>query len=290
MDARVRACLAVGAVAGALLCAPASAPAAPASSAAKTKAAKPTPVRTRRVAPLPQERLANLGATLLGGDSAAAVAAAQELGGSGAPNAADPLIEALALGTWPEVAQAAILALGRLRESRAVPLLTLYAGNRNEVTRTAAVTALAQIPDDRAAGALFERLGDASPKVRAAAAAGLAERKDRRAVNRLTKLFARGDEAAAAALGALAPADAVPGLAELQGRVSDDTFVALLGEVLKREDVPDPLRVDVVDLLAKIPGVVATAALAEYLATAPADGRPSLGAAQRVMDDRGRTP
>ena len=198
------------------------------------------------------------------------------------------LIAALSVGLRPAVASEVLGALGKSRDARALPLLLLYAGNVNLPVRLAAVKALAQFGDARAIDLLLERLGDTQPQVRAAAGEALAARKVARAEKRLFLLVARNDAAAAGPLGTLMAPSAIPQLAELHGRIDDNVLATALGEFLKRPEVPDRLRVDVVRTVGRLPGAVATAALVEYLASVPdKERRPSRDEAQRLLDQRG---
>jgi hypothetical protein len=124
--------------------------------------------------------------------------------------------------------------------------------------------------------------------VRAAAAEALAARKERRAEKRLFLLVARNDAGAAGPLGTIMAPDAVPRLAELHGRVDDAVLATALGEFLKRGEVPDRLRLDVVRTLGGLTDAAATAALVEYLASVPErDTRPSKEEAQKVLEQKG---
>jgi HEAT repeat protein len=270
----------------------ASAPAEPpgqAKTAAKTAARTPATTAAKpRAVPLSAAEIGDLRKKLLGEDAAAATDAARKLGDSAARNAAPPLTDLLAVGTIPTLAVEALAALEKIREPKAIQVLTLYAGNRNVPVRKAAVRALGVLPDGRVAGVLIERLGDSAPEVRAVAAQALAARKDPRAAVRLFKLVAKNDAGAAEPLGVLISPDDVPRLAELRGRIDDAVLASALGEFLKRPDVPDRLRVDVVRTLARMPGAPATTALVEYLATIPEkDTRPSKDEAQRIINSRG---
>ncbi len=251
-------------------------------------ATRPAAGKTKAAAPLAAPALAALRAELVGRDLEVATAAARKLGESGARNAAEPLTELLAMGTVPTLAVEALGALGKLKAPKSLQVLTLYTGNRNEPVRKAAVEALATLPDARVANVLSERLGDAAPEVRAVAAAALAARKYDKASGRLFKLVARNDAGAAAPLGALMSQGDVPKVAELRGRIDDVVLAATLGEFLKREDVADRLRIDVVRTLARIPGAAATTALVEYVAAVPDKAsRGSRDEAQKVIDGRG---
>lgn len=245
----------------------------------------------RRRAPakgLAAETVRQLAAELASEKEEVATAAARRLGELGGAEANAPLVEALSVGMSPFVAAEALAALGKLKDPHALPVLALYAGYVDAKVRTAAVKAIGQIPGAGATELLLDRLGDAAPPVRAAAAEALAERKDARAASRLFRLVARNDAGAAGPLGALMPPDEVPRLAELRGRVDDGVLASALGEFVKRGDVPDRLRVDVVRTLGGIPGAAATAALVEYLASIPdTDQRPSKDEAQKLIDKRG---
>jgi HEAT repeat protein len=261
-----------------------------ASGTASTAGGKPAKAAAKppKPKPLSAAEIVDLRKKLLSEDAAAATDAARKLGDSAARNAAAPLTDLLAVGTIPALAVEALAALEKIREPKAIQVLTLYAGNRNVPVRKAAVRALGVLPDGRVAGVLIERLGDSAPEVRAAAAQALAARKDPRAAVRLFKLVAKNDAGAAEPLGVLISPDDVPRLAELRGRIDDAVLASALGEFLKRPDVPDRLRVDVVRTLARMPGAPATTALVEYLATIPdKDTRPSKDEAQKIINSRG---
>jgi HEAT repeat protein len=242
---------------------------------------------------LPAARLDGLRDALAGEDDAAAIAAAGELGGSGAGNAAEPLAEMLAAGAAPRRAEAALDALAKLGAAgvltapRAFEVLDLYAGHRAPEQRQRAVKALGTIKDPRVTTTLLARLGDAAPGVRAAAGEALAARRDRVATPRLFALVKKGDPGAAGPLAALATPDLIPQIAELTGSVDDGVLATALGEYAQRGDVPDGLRIEVIRTIAKLAGAAATTALVEYVASVPAkDDRPSKREAQKLLDER----
>jgi HEAT repeat protein len=215
-----------------------------------------------------------------------AMAAAKKLGEGGAA-AVEPLLGALAVGLHPPVAAEALAALGKLKDPRALPVFVTYSGNTNVPVRLAAVKGLGALRDPKVVDVLLERLGDPDATVRAAAADALGARKEKRAEKRLFQLVARNDAGAAGPLGALMAVDAVPRLAELHGRVDDAVLASAFGELLKRPDVPDRLRVDVVRTVGRLNGPAATAALVEYLASIPdSDRRPSKEEAQKLVERR----
>lgn len=251
------------------------------------KAARPTGPTEPPPKPLPAGEIEKLREQLMSDQDTPAAAAAKVLGESRAASATGPLVEALALGLHPPVSEAALDALGKIRDTKSEDILVIYAGNRNPVVRRSAVRALGRLPGERPTDVLIERLGDQAPDVREAAASGLAARGEKKAEDRLFMLVKRNDMGAAGPLGTVASPDAMARLADLQGRIEDRVLATALGEFLKRSDAPDPLRLEVVKTLAKIPGADATTALIEYLGTVPEkEERPSKSEAQKIVDQR----
>ena len=223
-------------------------------------------------------------------DEARAVDAAAALGKSNDPKALEALVAALDAGTTPKAAAAACAALGAKKDARAVVILTQYAHHRAPEVRKAALAALAQINDKRAGAALLAALGDSDAEVRAAAAKGIADRRDKTAEERLIKLMEHRDASAATALAAIATPQLAHRLSEMLGSVPDPILCTALGEMLKRADFgPEPIRVEVVRTLSKVPGVDSTAVLVEYVAATERDkNRPSRLEAQKIVDERSR--
>jgi len=276
-----------------------SAPTVTAKPTGKSKSKRKGPAAPKRPV-LGGERVEVLRVALLGPDDEASAEAARAFGQSGAIGAAEPLVGLLAMGATPTRTQAALDALGQLAEvgalgadNRAIEVLELYAGHRTPDLRRRAVKALGAVKEDRAAAvvvpALVARLGDAAPDVRATAGESLAARREVKAATpRLYALVKRGDPGAAGPLAALAPPDLIPQIAELAGSVDDGVLATVLGEYVKRDDVPDKLRVDVLRTIGGLAGAGATTALVEYLASVPAkDARPSKKEAQKLLDERG---
>ena len=235
-----------------------------------------------------QDKLRDL---LAGTDQPAALAAVKALSESAASNAAVALIEMLSAGAAPPLVIAAIDALRKLSDPQGIDVLALYTGNRNPDIRRHAVVALGALSDARVVPTLVERLGDSAPDVRAAAAEALATRGEKTAAPRMLALLKRNDSGAAAPLGAMAPIAFVPAIAELQGSIDDANLATALGELLKRPDMPEPVRVDIIKTLARVPGAASTTALVEFIGTlAGRDARPSRVEAQKVIDERGKQP
>ncbi len=244
---------------------------------------------------LSADRLETLRLALIGADDAAAIEAAETLGASGAPGAAEPLCEVLAAGAAPGRLSAVLDALGKLGEAHALradqttlDALALYTGHRAPDVRRRAIKALGAVNDPRATPPLLDRLGDAASDVRAAAAEALASRHEGKAARRMFALLAMGDAGVAGPLAALATPDMIPRIAELAGTIDDGLVADALGDYVKRSDVPEKLRIDVLRTIGGLSGAVATTALVDYIASVPAkEDRTSKKEAQKLLDQRG---
>ncbi len=223
-------------------------------------------------------------------DEGRAVDAATALGKSNDPKAIEALVAGLDAGTTPKAAAALCAALGGKKDARGVVVLMQYAHHRAPEVRKAALAALATINDKRVLPALLGGLGDSDAEVRAAAAKGIADRKEKGAEERLVRLMEHRDASAAGALAAIATPQLAHRLSEMLGTVPDPILCTALGEMLKRADFgPEPIRVEVVRTLSKVPGVDSTAVLVEYVAATERDkNRPSRLEAQKIVDDRSR--
>jgi HEAT repeat protein len=220
---------------------------------------------------------------LMSDDVGKAQAAAAKLG---ALKRVDVLLDAISMGAPPKIDGAILDALIVCKSEKALDTFLRYADNRNADLRKKALLGLAELSDKKAAGRLMEALGDIDSGVRAEAAKLVAKRHEKGADEQLLKLLKHGDPGAAVPLGSIANPEMVRKLSEMMGSVSDALLAQTLGETLKRGDVADPLRVEIVRTLAKVPGADATAALVEYVASVKGD-RPSKNEAQRVIEQRG---
>ena len=203
------------------------------------------------------------------------------------PSVVEQLIELLAAGTTPARSVAALAALAQFADPRSIDAVALYTGHRRPEIRLEAVRTLGAIDDPRVSAALLERLGDETPEVRAAAAEALANRGEPRALPRLMGLVKRNDPGAAAPLGRVATPEAIAQLRERQGAIADPVLATVLGAYLKRADVGDGARMDVLRSVGGLHSPESTAALREYLASIPArDDRASRREARRLLDER----
>jgi HEAT repeat protein len=234
--------------------------------------------------------LGKLRAALSGGDDAVALETIRVLGESGTPGAVAPLIEVLAVGTSPNLAVAVLQSLRRLAPASAADVVILYCGDRNVEVRRNAVETLSVLKDPRVPAVLSARLGDADDGVVAIAAKAIASRHQAEAAPRLLALLDLQVPEVAVPLGQVAPLSMIPTLRDRRGSLPDAELATVLGEILKRSDVPEPTRVELVKALADIPGPDATTALVEYVGGLPknAAARPSRTAAQKQLDERAR--
>jgi hypothetical protein len=231
----------------------------------KPKPAKPAKPAAAKKVDVDAER-----AALLGADVDKAVAAAAALGESADAKAHDVLADALATGLAPDVAAAALAALGRHPEDSDVAVVAFFGRYRDAEVRAAAAGALAGYKAKPATDALLRLLADDDAKVRAAAAKAAGEGKVRAAAEPLLALLAKGDEPAAGALAAIADVELARVIGEQLGQVNDDLLATALGGILARKDFgPDASRVEVVRALGKIKGATATSALADYVSATP---------------------
>jgi HEAT repeat protein len=221
-------------------------------------------------------------------DEVKAVEAAGKLAQSTDPQAVDVLLDTLAVGASPTVQSAALGALVAKKDPRELDTLKRFARNRNVELRKKALQAAAELNDPRAVALLSAALSDSNEEVRAAAATALGKRKERSAEPRLLKLLQHRDAAAAPAVAAIATPELAHRLSEMLGQVPDALLCSTFGEILKRPDFgPEPIRVEVVRTLSKVPGIDSTSALIEYIAATEKDRtRPSRVEAQKIVEQR----
>jgi HEAT repeat protein len=234
------------------------------------------------------DELATLKQKIASADENEAEDAARRLGELGDGKSLDVLLDALALGPGPKVQAAILGALAGKKDARAVGVVKHFTRNRNTLVRKRAVQAIGELGDPRAVAPLIAALSDPVEEVRAAAAAALGKRKEASAADRLVKLLEHKDAAAAPALAQIAGPPLVHRLSEMLGQVPDDLLCTTLAEILKRPDFgPDPVRLEIVKTLSKVPGVDSTTALVEYLAASEKDKtRPSRLEAEKIVAER----
>jgi HEAT repeat protein len=222
------------------------------------------------------------------GDDTRAEEAAKQLAASKDPKAAEAIFDLLALGVPPRHADILLGGLAGRKDLRAIEVLGVFAQNRNAELRRRAVSILGANPDGKVVPLLIAALSDDAPEVRAEAAGALGKRKERSAEGKLLLLLQHRDPSAPAAVAAIATPELAHRLAEQIGPIPDALLCETFGEILKRSDFgPDPVRVEIVKTLAKIPSLDSTTALQEYLqASAKDPKRPSRAEAEAIVRQR----
>lgn len=210
------------------------------------------------------------GAGIYDSNPANAVKAAKELGASKSPQAVDTLLDALAMGLHPEVAAAALEALGAKASAKSFDTVDYYLHHRNPKVREAALVSMGKLADKRAMSRVLLALRDGHKSVRAVAADLAARSSDKRAVEPLIELLKKGDEASAPALASMANPDLARTIGELIGSAPDGLLSRCLGAILMRPDFkPEDARVEVVKALGKIPGNDSLEQLTNYVGSVP---------------------
>ncbi len=158
-------------------------------------------------------------------------------------------------------------------------------------TATPAATAAPAALQTQVVPMLIAALSDSSAEVRAVAAEALGDRREKSAEPALIKLLVRKDSAAPAALGKIGGADTARALGEMIGNVPDSFITETLGLLLLRPDFgPDPLRLEVVKTIGKLPGSQPIDILSDYLKETGKDkgekARPSRNEASKIVEQR----
>ena len=227
-------------------------------------------------------------AELFGEDADKAAAAAGKLGQSRQPGALDALLDGLAMGLHPRVAVASIDAVAAHKDPNAIDSLLHYARNRNPEVRAHTITALGQLDDKRAAAAWKGGFRDGDHTVRAASAKIALNRKEAAVAPELIALMKKGDDAAPAALAAVAGPDTAIKVGELIGEAPDRLIAECLGALLLRTDLgKEDIYVEMVRALGKIPGEEAVVALTAFISATPEKPvRQSRREAQTIYEQR----
>ena len=172
------------------------------------------------------------------------------LGTSGSPAAVAPLVQLVRRGPPGALLVPTLSALGALARPEAQVVLIQMLRHHRPAVRVSAATALAPIRSPRVSRALVTALGDAEQTVRTAAAQALATAGMRDAVEPLLSAFERGNDAAAAAVGAFGDAGDLQKLVARIGRVPMAILLPAFRLYLGRRDVSEAAKSPLVDELA----------------------------------------
>jgi hypothetical protein len=157
-----------------------------------------------------------------------------------------PLEERIRQGLPPDLLEAAVVTLMALSQPEAGPVLFELTTHRRPEIRLRAVEALVATNPPGAASALTVALSDSDPKVRSAAATGLGEIEATSAVEKLFLSLDRGNMEASGAIGRVLSAGDVRRLVSYLGKIPFHSLAPALAEVLKRKDVTESAKLELV--------------------------------------------
>jgi HEAT repeat protein len=241
-------------------------------------APKPAAGKAEKSSPAPKARI-DLNAVrqaLESGDEAKALAALETVAQSGEPGGAPPIEQLLGRGASSKLLLRAVETLGILAQPSSGAALVPYAQHRNPELRRAALRALIATKSPLAAEVLRRALHGNDPGQRAIAARGLGELNVRAAVPELFSVLPKDVAEAAQSIGLLCVQAECEKFMDLLGRLRFEVMESGIVPILSRPaaDVPDPLKLKLIERLRRMATQPATQLLQAALAKFPADGSP----------------
>jgi HEAT repeat protein len=158
-------------------------------------------------------------------------------------------------------------ALGALGHPDAIEILTIFTHHRRVGARRRAYEALAAIDDRRVRPILETGLSDSERTVRAQAALALGEMGARDSLEILFRAFERGVVEAAIAIGKLGNRQSVERFTEHLGQRPLAIMLSGYHEFLRRNDIPNEVKSDIVARLGEVSGPMVKRFLADFLTT-----------------------
>lgn len=201
------------------------------------------------------------------------------------PSVVPHLATLLRSGRSDEVTDRALTALGGLAHASAIDVLVEFTRHRRAGARRLAYRALAAIDDPRVPALLEQGLRDSDRNIRAAAARSLGDIDARGSVDTLFVAFDRGVVEAAIAIGKLGNRGSVTRFTEHLGRVPLSVMLSGFTEYVRREDIPEEVKIEIVGRLGDVSGPLVRAFLQRYLDTFPTTGRASRSRVRQVVID-----
>lgn len=189
------------------------------------------------------------------------------------PSVVPHLAELLRSGRSDEVTDRALEALRGLAHPSAVDVLVEFTRHRRPRARRIAYQALAAIEDPRVPALLEQGLRDSDRNVRATVARDLGEIGARQSLDTLFLAFERGVVEAAIAIGKLGDRESIARFDEHLGRVPLSVMLSGYHEYLRRSDIPDDVKISIVNRLGEVSGPMVRSFLQRYLDTFPTHGR-----------------
>lgn len=201
------------------------------------------------------------------------------------PSVIPHLAALLRSGRSDEVTDRALTALAGLAHPSAIDVLVEFTHHRRARARRLAYQALAAIQDPRIPSLLEQGLRDSDRNVRASAARSLGEIGARQSVDTLFVAFDRGVVEAAIAIGKLGDRQSLTRFNEHLGRMPLSVMLSGYNEYLRRNDIPDEVKVDVVGRLGEVSGPMVRGFLQRYLDTFPTRGAAARSRVRTVVID-----
>ncbi len=192
------------------------------------------------------------------------------------PEVVPPLAALLRSGQPDAITDRTLEALGGLAQASAVDVLVEFTHHRREGARRRAYQSLASIQDPRVPRLLEIGLRDSDRAVRGAAALALGDIGARASVDTLFIAFERGVIEAAIAIGKLGDAAAVNKFSESIGRRPLSVMLSGFEQFVRRRDVTDEVKLQIVQRLGEIAGPLVKSFLRDYLGTFSQRDRSSL--------------
>lgn len=199
-----------------------------------------------------------------------------------------PLVELLHSGQPDVVSDRALDALRAIAHPSSIEILTEFTHHRRASARRRAYRALAAIEDRRIPSLIEAGLRDSDREVRATAALALGEMGSRASLDLLFRAFDRGVIEAATAIGQLGDAAAVERFDGYLGRVPLSVMLAGYDPFLRRRDISEETKIDIVTRLGEVSGSQVRAFLSAFAATFGVRDRSRLR--QTVTDTIARIP
>ncbi|MGE0789717.1 MAG: HEAT repeat domain-containing protein [Sandaracinaceae bacterium] len=189
------------------------------------------------------------------------------------PRVVPPLADLLRSGRSDEVVDRALNALRGLASPTSIDVLVEFSHHRRARARRLAYQALAAIEDRRIPALLEQGLRDSDRSVRATCARQLGEIGATRSVDTLFLAFDRGVVEAAAAIGKLGDRGSVARFTEHLGQVPLSVMLSGYTEYVRRRDIPEEVKIQIVDRLGEVSGPLVRQFLQRFLDTLPTRGR-----------------
>ncbi|GAB5548439.1 MAG: HEAT repeat domain-containing protein [Sandaracinaceae bacterium] len=201
------------------------------------------------------------------------------------PSVVPHLATLLRSGRSDEVTDRALQALGGLAHPSAIDVLVEFTHHRRARARRLAYAAIASTDDRRRPALLEQGLRDSDRNVRASAARALGEIGADRSLDTLFLAFDRGVVEAAIAIGKLGNRQHIERFNGYLGNVPLSVMLSGYSEMVRRNDVADEVKIDIVNRLGEVSGPMVRVFMQRYLDTFPTRGRASRSRVRQIVID-----